>query len=171
MGSIPVAGAIGATIWLPLIIHYQFCWVSNMRNEDILKLINRCNIENGLILIEGYAYLFNIKRRQRCGNHYEYITEEIIVLFKNGEKAGGIYRMGSYNLHWVIKKKYQGQHILSDFLRTGILNNVWSENKSVEICGVYTRADYNKKKHLALLAGMSIRNEEKIESLLTYLRQ
>ena len=142
-----------------------------MRNEDILKLIDRCNIENGLVLIKDRAYLFNIKRRQRCGNHYEYVTEELIVLFRNGEKVGGIYRMGIYDLHWVIKKKYQGQHILSDFLRTKILNKVWSENKSVEICDVYTRADYNKKKHLALLAGMSIRNEEKIESLLTYLRQ
>ena len=142
-----------------------------MRNEDLLKLINRCNIENGVALIDRNAYLFNIKKRQRCGNHYEYVVEEIIVLFKDGEKVGGIYRMGAYDLHWVIKQKYQGQHILSDFLRTKILNKVWPENKSVEICGVYTRADYNKKKHLALLAGMSIRNEDKIESLLTYLRQ
>lgn len=140
-----------------------------MRNEDILKLINRCNIENGVALINNNAYLFNIEKRQRCGSHYEYVIEEIIVLLKDGKKVGGIYRMGSYDLHWVIKEKYQGQHILSDFLRTKILNKVWPENKSVEICGVYTRADYNKKKHLALLAGMSIRNEEKIESLLTYL--
>ena len=142
-----------------------------MRNEDILRLINRCNIENGLVLIEGHAYLFNLKRRQHCGNRYEYVTDEIIVLFKNGEKVGGIYRMGSYDLHWVIKKKYQGQHILSDFLRTEILNKVWPENKSVEICDVYTRADYDKKKHLALLAGMAIKNEDKIESFLTYLKQ
>ena len=142
-----------------------------MKNEDILKLINKCNIESSVTLIDGNAYLFNLKRRQHCGNRYECVIDEIIVLFKNGEKVGGIYRMGAYDLHWVIKQKYQGQHILSDFLRTKILNKVWPENKSVEICGVYTRADYNKKKHLALLAGMSIRNEDKIESLLTYLRQ
>ena len=74
-------------------------------------------------------------------------------------------------IHGFGKRMHHQFDSISDFLRTKILNKVWPENKSVEICGVYTRADYNKKKHLALLAGMSIRNEDKIESLLTYLRQ
>ena len=59
-------------------------------------------------------------------------------LSKGGIKVGGIYRMGSYDIHMVMDERFEGQHIMSDFLKAGIINDIWPENTSVELCGVYT---------------------------------
>ena len=140
-----------------------------MTNEDVLSMVRRCKLNNGKELIPNKAYLFNRKFWHRIQGkvlpYREY--DEIIVLVKNGIKVGGIYRMGSYDIHVVMKKKYEGQGILSDFLKTGILNEIWPENKSVELCGVYTREEYEKKKHLANLCHMEIKNADEIESYLS----
>ena len=139
-----------------------------MTNDDILDLIRRCNIRDGEELIPGNAYLFNKKFRRNANGRITYEQEELIVLVKNGIKVGGIYRMGSYDIHVVMDERFEGQHIMSDFLRTGIINDIWPENTSVELCGVYTREEFDKKKHLAKLCNMTVRNEEKIEKFLSY---
>ncbi len=74
--------------------------------------------------------------------------------------------MGFSDLHCVIEEEYRNQHIMSDFLKKGVIEKVWSENKSVELVQVYKRDDYNKRKYLASLSGLSIRNEEEIEARL-----
>lgn len=79
--------------------------------------------------------------------------------------------MGSYDIHCIIDEKYRGQHIMSDFCKKGIIQEIWSENKSVELVEVDTRNDYNKRKHIASLCGLTIRNEEEIERHLAYFRQ
>ena len=71
---------------------------------------------------------------------------EIIILVKNGIKVGGILRMDDFDIHVVMYKKYENQHILSDFFRTGIINELWPNITSVMLCGVYTKEEYNKKK-------------------------
>lgn len=76
--------------------------------------------------------------------------------------------MGSYDIHMVMDERFEGQHIMSDFLKAGIINDIWPENTSVELCGVYTREEFDKKKHLAKLCNMTVRNEEKIEKFLSY---
>ena len=143
-----------------------------MTNEDVLSMVRRCKLNKGKELIPNNAYLFNKKFWHRIHGkilpYREY--EEIIVLVKNGIKVGGIYRMGSIDIHAVMKKKYEGQGILSGFLKTGILNEIWPENKSVELCGVYTRAEYEKKKYLAKLCHMEIKNADEIERYLSYFR-
>lgn len=139
-----------------------------MTNEDVLDLVKQCNIEEGIELVPNKAYLFNKKFREvRCGK-IEYIEEEIIVLVESGIKVGGIYRMGSVDIHVVIEEKYRGQHILSNFLKTGIIGEIWPENTSVKLCGVYTQAEYDKKRHLAELCQMSIKNEKEIEDRLAF---
>lgn len=139
-----------------------------MKNEDVLDLVEQCNIGEGIELVSDKAYLFNQKfRENRCGK-IEYVEEEIIVLVESGIKVGGIYRMGSVDIHVVIKEKYRGQHILSDFLKTGIIGEIWPENTSVELCDVYTQAEYDKKRHLAELCHMSIKNEKQIEDRLAF---
>lgn len=142
-----------------------------MTNEGVLDLVKQCNIEEGIELVPGKAYLFNQKfREDRCGK-IEYIEKEIIVLVKSGIKVGGIYRMGSVDIHVVIKEKYRGQHILSDFLKTGIIGELWPENTSVELCDVYTQAEYDKKRYLAELCHMSIKNEKQIEDRLAFFEE
>lgn len=138
-----------------------------MTNDGVLELVRRCNLNEGIELIPGEVYLFN-KRFLHCtSNRKYYQLEEIIVLVKNGKKVGGIYRMGKYDVHWVINERYRNQHILSNFLKTGILNEVWPENTSVELHGIYTQAEYNEKKYLAELCGFTIRNKEEIEKHLS----
>lgn len=139
-----------------------------MTNDDVFNMIRRCNIRDGEELIPGNAYLFNKKFKRNINGRISYEQEELIVLVKNGIKVGGIYRMGSYDIHVVIDERFEGQHIMSDFLRTGIISEIWPENTSVELCGVYTRDEFDKKKHLANLCNMTVRNEDKIEKYLSY---
>lgn len=139
-----------------------------MTNEDVLSLVRRCQLKTGQELIPKQAYLFKHKFLTRVGCRLCCNEEEIIVLVKNDKKVWGIYRMGTYDVHCVLQEKYRGQHIMSDFLKTGIIQKIWPENKSVELCGVYTREEYEKKKHLADLLGMTVRNADKIEKFLSY---
>ena len=138
-----------------------------MTNENVLAMINQCNLKEGVVLIPGEAYLFN----KHFPHNQPDEKEEIIVLTKNGIKVGGIYRMGSYDIHLVMKKHYEGQHLMSKFLKTGIINELWPENKSVELCNAYTREEYARKKHLANLCHMSVKNEKEIEKRLAYVDQ
>ena len=138
-----------------------------MTNDNVLDLIKQCNLQEGEVLIPGEAYLFN----KRFPHNRADEKEEIIVLVKNGIKVGGIYRMGSCDIHLVMKKRYEGQHIMSSFLKTGILNELWPENKSVELCEVYTREEYSRKKYLADLCHMTVKNKDKIEKWLEYVDQ
>lgn len=139
-----------------------------MRNEDILNIVRQCNLHNGKVLIPNKAYLFNQEFKIKIVDKTRYERVEIIVLVENGVKVGGIYRMGCYDIHCVLYKKYRGQHIMSTFFKTGIINKIWPENKSVKLCDVYTRDEYNKKKYLAKLIGMTIKNEIEIEKILSY---
>lgn len=142
-----------------------------MKNEDVLDIVRRCNLKNGVELVPKEAYLFNRKFRIGRSEPPYYEIVEIIVLVKNGLKVGGIYRMGSYDIHCVIDDTYKGQHIMSNFFKKGIIQEIWPENKSVELFNVDTRAEYNKKKYLASLCGFTIRNEEKIEKYLAYFKE
>lgn len=129
-----------------------------MTHEELLDIVRRCDLRRGEELVPGKAYLFNRKfKRQVEGENY-YDQLEIIVLVKDEVKVGGILRMGTLDIHCVVKEKYRGQHILSDFCKTGIIGKIWPENTSTEICDVYTKEEYEKKKHIADLLNMTIKN-------------
>jgi hypothetical protein len=142
-----------------------------MKNEDILDIVRRCDLIEGEELVPGEAYLFNRKFRMQISGKTYYEQVEIIVLVKNGVKVGGIYRMGSHDIHCVIDDKYIGEHLMSNFSKKGIIEKIWPENKSVELVNVNTREEYNKRKYLASLSGLEIRNEEEIEKWLSYFGQ
>lgn len=140
-----------------------------MTNEGVLDIVRRCNLKYGVELVPGRAYLFNRKFRNCDTGRMRYFNEEIIVLVNNGVKVGGIYRMGSYDIHCVMNEMYRDKHIMSDFFKTGIIQELWPENESVELCDVRTREEYDKKKHLVDILGLSIKNEEEIERHLSYI--
>ena len=142
-----------------------------MTNENILDLVRRCNLKFGIELIPNESYLFNRNFRIQVSDKARFVNVEIIVLVKNKVKVGGIYRMGHYDMHWVIDEQHQGQHILSDFLRTGIIKEIWTENTSVTLEKTHLRKEYNKKKYLAKLCGMTVRNQKEIERFLSSFRQ
>lgn len=139
-----------------------------MTNEDVLNLVQRCRLKSGKVLIPNKAYLFKRKFLSRIGFKFYNNEEEIIVLVEDGKKVGGIYRMGTCDLHCVLYEKYRSHHIMSRFFKTGIIQKLWPENKSVKLCNVYTREEYEKKKYLANLLGMTVKNADEIEKFLSY---
>ena len=60
-------------------------------------------------------------------------------------------------------KKWRNQHVLSNTLRTGIINDIWPENKNISCC--YSWLDkvidrpkkYAMTEHLASIAGLKIK--------------
>lgn len=139
-----------------------------MTNEDVLNLVQRCRLKSGKVLIPNKAYLFKRKFLSRIGFKFYNNEEEIIVLVEDGKKVGGIYRMGTCDLHCVLYEKYRSHHIMSRFFKIGIIQKLWPENKSVKLCNVYTREEYEKKKYLANLLGMTVKNADEIEKFLSY---
>ena len=77
-----------------------------MTNEEILDIIRQCKIKDGIEILPQRAYLFKEKFRTRVSGKNRLLEEEIIVLVKDGIKAGGIYRMGIYDIHYVMKKNF-----------------------------------------------------------------
>lgn len=139
-----------------------------MKNEDVLNLVRRCRLKSGKVLIPNKAYMFKRRFLTRVGFKFYNNEEEIIVLVENDKKVGGVYRMGTFDLHCVLYEKYRNCHIMSSFFKTGIIQELWPENKSVKLCDVYTREEYEKKKYLATLLGMTVKNADEIEKFLSY---
>ncbi len=136
-----------------------------MTNEELLDIIRRCDIRNGIELIPGTAFLIKRRFKRKICGRVTYQQLEVIILVKNGVKVGAIYKMVD-DIHAILKPQYRGQHIFSDFARTGIINKLWPEITSTELCGVYSRQEYEKKKHLATLCQMSVKNAKEIEERL-----
>lgn len=135
-----------------------------MTNETLLQIMKRCKIKNGIELVPGEAYLFHQNFFIPIDDDVERVKEEIeiIILTHKGKKVGCIYRMEWYDIHVLIKEKYRGRHFMSNFLKKGIIEEIWKENKSTDLCDVDSWETFNKKKYLANLCHMTIRNEKEI---------
>lgn len=133
-----------------------------MTNEELEKRIKKCKIKKGKELVKDFAYL--------CMSD----EFEIIVLTTNRKrKVGGIVRWGDFDIHFTIFPKYRGQHFLSNFLKTGVMQEIWNENKTITL---YDRAiesmdDYYKKMHLVELTGYTLTNTEEIEKRLKFIKK
>ena len=88
---------------------------------------------------------------------------EFLVLVQNGMKCGIILRCGTVDFHGYVFKKYRGQSILSNALRTGIINEIWPENKEIT-CSYDNEMDCDLKRsmtqHLAKLANLEFKDGE-----------
>ena len=65
-------------------------------------------------------------------------------------------------LHWLVLRPWRNCHILSNALRTGVVHQVWPENKTIT-CRYSWRdkmrdrpQKYNMTKHLATIAGLEL---------------
>ena len=122
---------------------------SILRNMDL----NKCKkIKRNIYYIQKEIVSQGKKRGQ-----YEFL-----VLIQNGIKCGIILRCGTVDLHWYVFKKYRGQSILSNALRTGIINELWPENKEITCCYDNEIDKYSKycmTKHLADLANLELKGD------------
>lgn len=133
-----------------------------MRNEQLKYILEHINLEECQEVVQDYIYYSRRPVKQRCqhGNgRYTYITNEFefLVIAEGGIKQAIILRCGEVDLHWYVLRKWRSSHVLSDALRTGIIHDIWPENKTISCCyNYYDNYDekYAKTKHLAEIAGL-----------------
>ena len=139
-----------------------------MTNEELSYILRSLTLDE-CEFIEGNAYyikksikqmVYNCDIGKEVPNCSEY---EFLVIAENGIKKAIILNCGNTDLHWYVLKKWRGMHILSDFLRTGIIKEVWPDIKTVTCCNERNENKENKyqmTKHLASLAGLAISEDK-----------
>ena len=115
-----------------------------MRDEQLKYILTRIDLAECEEIIENYIYYSKKLVKQRCyrgdGSYY-YIDDEceFLIVTEDGEKQAIILRCGYVDLHWYVLKKWRNRGVLSDALRTGILQEIWPENTKITCC--YNYAD------------------------------
>lgn len=135
-----------------------------MTNEKLKRELSAISLDNCETIIADNIYYIKKTVRTRIyesGGTYSYDIDEkeFIVIANQGVKQGIILRCGFKDLHWYILKPWRDKHILSNALRTGVLNMIWPENKTVTCCYDYSEDSekkYAQTKHLADIAGLDI---------------
>lgn len=139
--------------------------MTNKKLESILKGIDLDQCEE---IIPGQIYYVKktIKTQiyRNLKKTYDIYDYEFLVIASNGVKQAIILRCGEEDLHWFVLRKYRGQHILSNALRTDVIHKVWPENKTItcsynwggegECEGYDTK--YKKTQHLANIANVKL---------------
>ena len=135
-----------------------------MTNEGIKEFINLCNLDLCEELIPNSAYYYKPPNEDKDS------ISEMIILVKDNVRVGGINLAFGPDIHIYMKDQYRGQHIMSSFLKTGIIKQLWPQVTSTELCDVHTQEEYDKKRHLAAICNLSIKNAAKIERRLSYIK-
>ena len=135
-----------------------------MGPELLEEIMNVCSLQRGEELIPGKAYLYDTWYicRLRKGIPYFNRVEFILLTERGGKRVGIIYNMGNVDVHMQIAEEFQGRHILSNFARTGLLNEVWPELTETTICNISKKKEFLKRKHLAELFNLRVINETEI---------
>lgn len=138
--------------------------MTNKKLESILKGINLNQCQE---IIPGQIYYIKktirtqiYRNLKRIYDKYDY---EFLIITSNNVKQAIILRCGE-DLHWLVLRKYRGQHILSNALRTGVIHKVWPENKTITCAynwdGEGEDEDYETKlaktRHLAKIANLKV---------------
>ena len=139
-----------------------------MTDEQLERILKKTDLHECEPIIKDYIYYCKkpIKSRVNRGDGtYRYsVDEHEFLLITNGkEKQGIILRYGIVDIHWLILRRWRNQHVLSNALRTGVINSIWPENKTISCC--YSWRDkvadrpekYKKTKYLASIAGLKMK--------------
>lgn len=138
-----------------------------MRDEQLKYILERkINLNECVEVRKNHIYYIEKPIRQSYNKEdgrigYSTDTYEFLIIAKNGEKQGIILRCGYTDLHWYVLKNWRNKHVLSDALRTGIINEVWPENESVSCCYNYydnREIKYSMTCHLAEIANLRMKN-------------
>ena len=138
-----------------------------MTDEWLENILKSTDIDECQPIVEDYIYYLKktIKSRvSREGGRYGYSTNEyeFLIIAEEKEKQGIIMRCRTEDLHWLVLRPWRNCHILSNALRTGVVHQVWPENKTIT-CRYSWRdkmrdrpQKYNMTKHLATIAGLEL---------------
>lgn len=135
-----------------------------MKDEQLKSVLARIDLNKCDEIIKNHIYYSKRPVRQRCyrgDGSFRYINDEyeFLIIAENGEKQAIILRCGYVDLHWYVLRKWRNRHILSDALRTGVIQEIWPENTRITCCYNYDddrEQKYNTTKHLADIAGLSL---------------
>lgn len=135
-----------------------------MKDEQLKSVLARIDLNECDKIIKNHIYYSKRPVRQRCyrgDGSFRYINDEyeFLIIAENGEKQAIILRCGYVDLHWYVLRKWRNRHILSDALRTGVIQEIWPENTRITCCYNYDddrEQKYNTTKHLADIAGLSL---------------
>lgn len=135
-----------------------------MTNEQLKRQLQKIDLKDCVEIKDNHIYYIEKQVKQRCtngdGSFGYFITNcEFLIIAKNGEKQAIILRCGETDLHWFVIGKWRKKQVLSNALRTGIIKEIWPENKNISCCSSYDE-DYDNKymmtKHLGEIAGLEI---------------
>ena len=138
-----------------------------LKVDQLKYILQQINLNECEELVENYIYYSRRSVRQRCyhgDGSYRYTTDEneFLIIAENGEKQAIILRCGRVDLHWYVLRKWRKHGVLSNALRTGILKEVWPENKKITCCYGYGD-NYEEKfemtQHLADIAGLILEDD------------
>ena len=135
-----------------------------MKDEQLKSVLALIDLNECDEIIKNHIYYSKRPVRQRCyrgDGSFRYINDEyeFLIIAENGEKQAIILRCGYVDLHWYVLRKWRNRHILSDALRTGVIQEIWPENTRITCCYNYDddrEQKYNTTKHLADIAGLSL---------------
>lgn len=139
-----------------------------MTDEKLATILkDKINLDDCEEIEPNHLYYIKIKVKQRVHNGdstYSYSNHEyeFIVIAENGVKKAIVLRCDTIDLHWHVLKAWRGKHILSNALRTGIINKLWPDNKEITCCydiGDDYESKYNMTQHLADIAGLKLVNK------------
>ena len=86
----------------------------------------------------------------------------MIEYLKDWRKQAIILRCGRIDLHWYVLRRWRKHGVLSNALRTGIIKEIWPENKKITCCYSYGE-NYEEKfemtQHLADIAGLILEDD------------
>lgn len=137
-------------------------------DEHLERIMKKTDLSECVPIIDNYIYYCKkpVKSRVNRGEGtYRYSVDdyEFLIITNGDEKQGIILRWGTVDLHWFVLKKWRNQHVLSNALRTGIINDIWPENKTISCC--YSWRDkvidrpkkYAMTEYLAGIAGLKMK--------------
>ena len=139
-----------------------------MKNETLSYILRSLKLSNYNRIKENIYY---VKKRVKFTRYdfetgkkkYNYGKYEFLVIAEESIKKAIILNCGNIDLHWYVFKKWRGQHVLSNVLKSGIIKEVWPDIKTVTCCYDYNEdkeEKYKMTEYLASLAGVGMSEEE-----------
>ena len=131
--------------------------MTNNQLSHVLKKMDLSEGESVRVVDDLEAVLMkDHKTVTRINGHQHTSYYDYLVLLKGGEKAGILLKCDSIDVHAYVYQKYRNQHIVSRLTDNGFLKELWPDIDSVTCADLN---NYDKVKHLAEIAGYSLRDK------------
>ena len=100
-----------------------------MTNETLIYILRNLKLENCEHIRDNIYYIRKYVRQMcySCTTGTErptYTKYEFLVIADNGIKKAIILNCSDLDLHWYVFNRWRGNHVLSDALRTGVINEI-----------------------------------------------